>query len=207
MKNCPRSGLYAITQTENKSLDTVLAQVAAVIRGGAVLVQYRNKQPHDALAWAAALAGLCKSQNVPLIINDDISLAAQVGAAGVHLGQDDGEIQQARGALGAAAIIGVSCYNSIGRAREAVRCGADYVAFGRFFPSTSKPLAAPAELATLRQAKRELPVPIVAIGGVLPENGAGLLAAGADLLAVIGGLYDQADPEQAARAYRALFLS
>ncbi len=205
--NCPRSGLYAITQTENKTLATVLADVAAVIRGGAVLVQYRNKQPHDALAWATALAELCHRQNAPLIINDDIGLAAQVGAAGVHLGKDDGEIHHARKCLGAAAIIGVSCYNSLDRAREAVRCGADYVAFGRFFPSTSKPLAAPAKLATLHQAKQELSLPIVAIGGILPENGAGLLATGANLLAVIGGLYDQTDPEQAARAYQALFPS
>jgi len=202
---CPRRGLYAITQTEHKTLAAVLADVAAVIAGGAVLVQYRNKHPHDALAWAAAVAELCNSQNVPLIINDDIGLAAKVGAAGVHLGKDDGGVLQARDSLGAAAIIGVSCYNSIERARQAVRHGADYAAFGRFFPSASKPLAAPAELATLQQAQQELPVPIVAIGGILPENGASLLAAGADLLAVIGGLYGHAGPEQAARAYRALF--
>jgi len=203
--NCPRGGLYAITQTENKALATVLAEVAAVIRGGAAMVQYRNKQAHDAVAWAAALAECCNSQNVPLIINDDVELAVRVGAAGVHLGKDDGEIQHARERLGAAAIIGVSCYNSVARAEEAVRHGADYVAFGRFFPSNSKPLAAPAELATLQQARRLLTVPLVAIGGILPENGGELLAAGADMLAVIGGLFDSADPEQAARAYQALF--
>lgn len=201
----PRGGLYAITQTENKSLAIVLAEVAAVIQGGAVLVQYRNKQAHDALAWATALAELCNSQNVPLIINDDVELATRVGAAGVHLGQDDGEIRHARQRLGAAAIIGVSCYNSVARAEEAVRHGADYVAFGRFFSSNSKPLAAPAELASLQQAKRVLSVPLVAIGGILPENGGALLAAGADMLAVIGGLFDSSDPEQAARAYQALF--
>ncbi len=203
--NCPRRGLYAITQTENKTLSALLAEVAGVIQGGAVLVQYRNKHPHDALAWATALVALCNSYEVPLIVNDNINLAAQVGAAGVHLGQDDGSIRQARACLGAAAIVGVSCYNSLERAREAARQGADYVAFGRFFTSRSKPLAAPAELATLQLAKRELTLPLAAIGGILPDNGGGLLAAGADLLAVIGGLYDGANPQQAARAYRALF--
>lgn len=203
--NCPRGGLYAITQTENKPLVTVLAEIAAVIRGGAVLVQYRDKQALDALAWAMALADLCGSMDVPLIINDDVELAARVGAAGVHLGKGDGEVRHARERLGAKAVIGISCYNDLARALEAERHGADYVAFGRFFPSATKPLAKPAELSTLQQAKRELTVPVAAIGGILPENGGGLLAAGADLLAVIGGLYGGGEPEQAARAYSGLF--
>lgn len=139
-----------------------------------------------------------------MLINDSIELALQTGADGVHLGRDDGDIAAARQLLGKDAIIGVSCYNDIGRAQLAAAAGADYVAFGRFFPSGSKPLAAPAEIATLQQAKRLLNVPIVAIGGILPNNGRQLLDAGADLLAVIGGIFDQ-EPETAARAYQTLF--
>ncbi len=131
-------------------------------------------------------------------------LAARAGADGVHIGKEDGAIAQARKRLGNDAIIGVSCYDFVERAIEAQAQGATYVAFGRFFPSSSKPLAAPAKIETLQQAKLLLNIPIVAIGGILPENGAQLLAAGADLLAVIGGLFDS-QPEQSARAYQALF--
>ncbi len=200
----PKSGLYAITQTENKSPDRVVAEVAAALRGGAAVVQYRDKNPVDALYLARELVKLCHRHEVPLLVNDDIELALQSGADGVHLGKDDGHIVEARQRLGAAAIIGISCYNSFERALEAETHGATYAAFGRFFPSSSKPLAAPAQQETLRQAKRALNIPIVAIGGILPENGAQLLGAGADLLAVIGGIFDH-EPEASARAYQALF--
>lgn len=202
---CPVRGLYAITQTGQKTIDAVLDEVAAAIRGGAVVVQYRDKNPIDAPLLAGELVKLCHRQQVPLIVNDDIGLAEQVGAAGVHLGKGDGDIAVARKRLGSRAIIGISCYNSLERALAAQQQGADYVAFGRFFPSNSKPLAAPAELATLQQAKQELTLPIVAIGGILPGNGERLLAAGAGLLAVIGGLFDDGRPEQAAFTYQALF--
>lgn len=204
---CPLSGLYAITQTEQKTIATVLAEVAAVIRGGAVLVQYRDKNPIDAMYLASELVKLCHANDVPLLINDNVELALQVGAAGVHLGKDDGDISLARQALGAQAIIGVSCYNSIDRALAAQQQGADYVAFGRFFPSNSKPLAAPAAIETLQLAKQQISLPIVAIGGVTPENGVQLLTAGADMLAVIGGLFDDQQPELAANNYSALFAS
>jgi len=202
----PARGLYAITQTEDKSADAVINEVAAALRGGAVVVQYRDKNPLDAPFLARELVKICHQYQVPLLINDDIELAALVGADGVHLGREDGAIVHARQRLGSAAIIGVSCYNAVEHAMAAEAEGATYVAFGRFFPSSSKPLAAPAEIETLRQAKRVLTIPIVAIGGILPENGAPLVAAGADLLAVIGGLFDH-QPEQAARAYQALFTA
>ncbi|MDP3878655.1 MAG: thiamine phosphate synthase [Methylobacter sp.] len=202
----PARGLYAITQTEDKSADAVINEVAAALRGGAVVVQYRDKNPLDAPFLARELVKICHQHQVPLLINDDIELAGLVGADGVHLGREDGAIAQARQRLGSAAIIGVSCYNAVEHAMAAEAEGATYVAFGRFFPSSSKPLAAPAEIETLRQAKRVLTIPIVAIGGILPENGAPLVAAGADLLAVIGGLFDH-QPEQAARAYQALFTA
>jgi thiamine-phosphate pyrophosphorylase len=200
----PARGLYAITQTDNKSGDTIINDVISAIKGGAVIVQYRDKNPLDAVFLASELVKICHQHQVPLIINDDVELAARVGADGVHIGKEDGAIAQARKRLGADAIIGVSCYNFVEQALDAQNQGATYVAFGRFFPSTSKPLAAPAHIETLRQAKLLLTLPIVAIGGILPENGAPLLAAGADFLAVIGGLFES-QPEQSARAYQALF--
>lgn len=204
MITLPTRGLYAITQPENKTTEALLNEVAAAIRGGAVIVQYRDKNPIDAIVTATKLLELCRQHSVPLIINDNIELAASIGADGVHLGQTDGNIALAKQRLSKDAIIGVSCYNSLELAITAEAEGASYVAFGRFFPSTSKPLAAPAQLQTLHQAKAKLNIPIVAIGGILPENGQSLLKAGADMLAVIGGLFDHA-PEQSARAYQRLF--
>jgi len=200
----PKRGLYAITQTDNKSVDTIIKEVIAAIRGGAVIVQYRDKNPLDADFLAKELVKVCHQRKVPLLVNDDVELAFRVGADGVHIGKEDGVIAQARKRLGNNAIIGVSCYNFVEQALEAQGKGATYVAFGRFFPSSSKPLAAPAQIETLQHAKRLLTIPIVAIGGILPENGAQLLTAGADLLAVIGGLFE-CQPEQSARAYQALF--
>lgn len=200
----PVRGLYAITQTDNKSAEVVINEVVAALKGGAVVVQYRDKNPLDAIYLAGQLLKVCREYGVPFLINDDVELAVKVGADGVHLGREDGAIVEARKRLGAEAIIGVSCYNFIEQALDAQEQGATYVAFGRFFPSSSKPLAAPAELDTLRKARFLLDVPIVAIGGILPENGGQLLAAGAGLLAVIGGLFDK-QPEQSGRAYGALF--
>ncbi len=201
----PNMGLYAITCTENKCGEQIIAEVAAAIKGGAVVIQYRDKNPVDELYLGTELLTLCRSHNVPLLINDNIDLATSIGADGVHLGKDDGAIKQARKQLGVKAIIGVSCYNDIKLALKAEKESADYVAFGRFFPSSSKPLAAPAELKTLQQAKIRLNLPIVAIGGILPENGEELLTAGSDLLAVIGGIFKQDDVEQSAYAYQSLF--
>ena len=200
----PLRGLYAITQTKNKTADIIINEVIAAIKGGAVVVQFRDKESLDAIYLADQLVKVCHEYKVPLLINDDIELAIKVGADGVHIGREDGAISEARDRLGADAIIGVSCYNFVEQALNAQEQGATYVAFGRFFPSSSKPLAALAELDTLRKAKFLLDIPIVAIGGILPENGGPLLTAGADLLAVIGGLFET-QPEQSARAYQALF--
>jgi len=200
----PKRGLYAITQPENRSIDQVVKDVEAALKGGAVVVQYRDKNPIDAATLASRLLTLCHTYDVPLLINDSVELAIEVGADGVHLGRDDGDIAEARKRLGQHAIIGVSCYNDSAKACQAVDRGADYVAFGRFFPSGSKPLASPADIDTLKHAKQRINVPLVAIGGILPENGGQLLKAGADLLAVIGGLFDH-EPETAAASYRSLF--
>lgn len=199
----PKSGLYAITP-DGKTAEEILNFTLAVLKGGTKVVQYRDKSANDKIAIAKELLKLCHAYNVPLIINDNVELAEKVGADGVHLGKDDGDISQARTRLGEKAIIGVSCYNSLERAIEAQKDGANYVAFGRFFSSTSKPLAAPAQIGTLTAAKKVLTVPIVAIGGILPENGEQLLNAGANLLAVIGGLATK-NPEKSVQNYCQLF--
>jgi len=200
-------GLYAITDERLSAPGQLPVCVSAAIAGGASVIQYRNKQGNaqQRRQEAAALLQLCQPHHVPLIINDDVALAASVNADGVHLGKADASLAQARQQLGPQAIIGVSCYNSLERAMSAARGGADYVAFGRFFSSLSKPDAQPAEAALLGQARRQLQLPIVAIGGITPENGQALLAAGADLLAAIHGVFGQPDIQAAASAYAALF--
>lgn len=201
----PRQGLYAITNGLDD--DALPAAVAAAIQDGAVLVQYRDKRrsPPEKQALGQRLVELCHGLGVALIVNDDIELAAKLGADGVHLGRDDVCIAAARAALGPDAIVGVSCYNSLELARRAQELGANYAAFGRFFPSNSKPDATPASLETLRLAKAELTIPIAAIGGITPGNGAPLVAAGADLICAIDGLFGQADVRHSAQNYAALF--
>ncbi|MFN2308957.1 MAG: thiamine phosphate synthase [Gammaproteobacteria bacterium] len=201
-------GLYAITDTALTPGAQLLPAVAAALRGGARVIQYRDKGldlPRRA-EQAAALVALCAGHGAQLIVNDDVELAAAVGAAGVHLGRDDADPRAARRRLGAAALIGVSCYNQLARAQAAAAAGADYVAFGRFFPSSTKPQAVAATPELLSAARRALDLPLVAIGGITPDNGARLIAAGADLLAVIHGVFGQADIEAAARRLARLFL-
>ncbi len=201
------SGLYVITDSQPVPADRLVDRVALAIAGGAVMVQFRDKQNPAAQRerTAVALAEMCRQRGVPLIINDDIGLAARVDAAGVHLGQGDATPGEARARLGDQAIIGVSCYNRLERARQAQAAGASYVAFGRFFPSTTKPGAVQARTALLTEARRELELPVVAIGGITPENGSTLVAAGAHLLAVVHGVFGQTDTRAAARHYANLF--
>jgi len=203
----PLRGLYVLTDTALTPGDRLLAAVAAAIDGGAALVQYRDKSDDDARreSEARALLALCRKRGVPLIINDDVALAARIGADGVHVGREDPDLHQARTALGPDALIGVSCYDALERARQAQADGADYVAFGSFFASPTKPAAVPASLDLLRKARSQLNVPIAAIGGIAPDNGAQLVAAGADLLAVITGVFAQPDIRTAARRYADLF--
>lgn len=195
-------GLYAITQ-EEADTETLLAQVRLALQGGVCVLQYRNKLGSAAvrLEQAGALVKLTREFGVPLIINDDAELAKQVDAEGVHLGGEDGSIASARNLLGREKIIGVSCYNRIALAREAADAGADYVAFGAFFASTVKPSAPVATLDLLREARGELTLPIVAIGGITVDNGASLLEAGADALAVISALFGAKDITLAARQF------
>lgn len=200
-------GLYAITQAEPIDAEALTNQVAAAIAGGARVVQYRGKQADRSARYAAAraLLDLCRRHGIPLLVNDDVALAQAVGADGVHLGQTDCPLATARAQLGPNALIGISCHNDLELARQAAAGGADYVAFGRFFGSSTKPQAPPATIETLRRAHRALDLPIVAIGGITPHNGAPLVAAGADMLAVVHGIFGQPDIRAAAAAYAALF--
>jgi len=199
-------GLYAVTDSELSGI-TLVQYVAQAIQGGAVMIQYRDKSTDagQRLWQANDLQMLCQSLRVPLIINDDIELAVQCRAAGVHLGKDDATIEQARALLGEQAIIGVSCYASLSLALAAQAAGADYVAFGSFFASPTKPDAVRADLELLRAARTELSIPIAAIGGITPDNGRALVDAGADLLAVVSGVFSAADISAAARGYAVLF--
>jgi thiamine-phosphate pyrophosphorylase len=200
-------GLYAITDSGLVGTQDLGGSVRAALEGGACVVQYRDKSRGRTrrLREATELLRLCHSFRVPLIINDDVELAAAIGADGVHLGRQDPDIRQARKRLGRGAICGVSCYNELSRATSAQDAGADYLAFGRFFPSSTKPDAVTADLALLRAAKQRFRLPLVAIGGITPENGGTLIRAGADLLAVVHGVFGQPDIRAAARAFASLF--
>lgn len=197
-------GLYLITPDERET-SRLLERVGEVI-GQATWLQYRNKGADARLraAQATALRALCREAGVPLIINDDPQLAGACGADGVHLGEDDGDVSAARELLGADAIIGASCYDDIGRAARMAAAGADYLAFGAFFPSSSKATTRRATPSLLGDAAA-LGKPLVAIGGITADNAPELVSAGADLLAVIGGVFDAPDPAVAASALRRAF--
>jgi thiamine-phosphate pyrophosphorylase len=197
-----RGGVYAITP-DTTDTPWLLARVEAVLQAGAGRIQYRNKTtigPRSRRHQAGALLQLCRAYGVPLLINDDLALAVELGADGVHLGRDDGDIRAARAALGAGKLLGISCYNSLGRAYMAATAGADYVAFGAMFPSATKPGAVTAPLTLLAQARQSLPCQRVAIGGITPGNAASVFAAGADWVAVIDALFGGTDPAGATRA-------
>lgn len=201
-KNVLISGLYAITPDEPNTAE-LLDKVRLVLSGGASVLQYRNKAADAVLRrqQARALRELTHEFSVPLIINDDVILAQQIDADGVHLGGEDGSVIAARAQLGGGKLIGVSCYNRLALAHEAVQQGADYVAFGSFFASPVKPDAVAASPDLLRRARREIAVPVVAIGGITVDNGAQLLEAGADALAVISAVFGAADIQGIARQF------
>ena len=201
----PVRGLYAITEDESDT-PRLLARAEQVLAAGAVWLQYRNKAADRELRehQARSMQPLCRKYSVPLIINDEWRLAAAIGADGAHLGSDDGELDAAREALGPTALLGASCYDDLALARRAVACGADYVAFGAFFASSTKPHARRATT-DLLTAAAPLGVPRVAIGGITPDNARPLVAAGADLIAVISGVFGADDPVRATSDYISCF--
>ncbi|UTH75791.1 thiamine phosphate synthase [Chromobacterium sp. IIBBL 290-4] len=198
-------GLYAITPDGWDSA-RLFDAVAAVLKGGARVLQYRDKSgdPTRRLEQASTLRQLCADAGALFIVNDDVRLAIATGADGVHLGRDDGDIAAARAALGPDAVIGASCYNRLDLAEKAIAAGAGYVAFGAVFPSPTKPGAVAAPLSLFRDAA-SLGAPTVAIGGITAANAGQVAAAGASAIAVIGGLFEQDAPEQAAAALAAAF--
>ena len=201
------SGLYAITDASTRDPKKIILDVEKSLRGGARVIQYRDKSSNQNLRQEVcyALRRLTKKFNATLIINDDIKLALSTKADGVHLGQTDAQLSEARKQLGDNAIIGISCYNRFDLAVQATREGANYIAFGRFFKSHTKPNAVTAETYLLQRAHQELDIPIIAIGGITVENGKALIKAGAHMLAVVDGLYGQQNIEAAASKFCSLF--
>ena len=200
-------GLYAITDEHLMNESDFLAKVELALHGGAKLIQYRDKSSNTVkrLRQASALKKLCQQHQCLLIINDDIELANTVQADGVHLGKDDTSISQARQQLGENAIIGVSCYDQLGLAINAEKAGANYVAFGAFFPSSTKPEARTASLQLLKTAKQQLQIPVCTIGGITADNANTLIKQGADMTAIITDLFSSDDIQKTASHIARLF--
>lgn len=205
MKAAAIRGLYAITPDWADSTRLFKA-VVATLAGGARVLQYRNKKAKPALRLeqALGLSALCAKAGATFIVNDDVELALEVDADGVHLGATDGDIGRARKRMGPRKLIGASCYNRLELAAPALAAGADHLAFGSVFASATKPGAVRAPLELFGQA-RHLSVPLVAIGGITTDNAASLIAAGASAVAVIGNLFDADDIEARARSFSGMF--
>lgn len=202
MKSLFKPGLYAITPDRYPDAERLCAEVRLALEGGAAMVQFRDKSAD--VAWrrnvAHQLKSLCDQHQAPLIINDDATLAVEVGAAGVHLGKFDAPLEIARRQLGSGRMTGVSCYDDLSLGAQAARQGADYLAFGSVFPSGTKPEAVSCTLDVFAGA-RSFGLPLVAIGGITPENGRAVVEAGADSLAVIGAIFDAPDIRLAAESF------
>jgi len=198
--------LYPVTPDE-PDLKVLTHKVRKALAGGARIVQYRNKSASVGLRreQGAALLALCRREGVPLIVNDDLELALAIDADGLHLGRDDTDIAGARALLGEGRLLGASCYGSLQLAIAARQAGADYVAFGSAFPSTTKPGTTRAPLSLYREAKARLNCPIVAIGGVTIRNAPALVEAGVGAVAVISALFDAPDIERRAREFARIF--
>ena len=205
----PPGGLYAITPDRAMPLRALIFEVEEALRGGARLVQYRRKglAPEQALPEVKALVASCERHDALLFVNDDVMLADAAGAHGVHLGRDDGDYCALAGDKSRRLLLGVSCYNSLALARAAAAAGVDYVAFGSVYATSTKPDAVHCPHAVLSAARAELTLPIVAIGGITPDNAAHVIEAGADFVAAIGGVFKQASTFENAARYARLFKS
>lgn len=196
-----RSPIYGITDSQLMPGEQLLIKAEQALKAGIGCLQYREKSasPVDKKSRGERLLALCQRYNTPLIINDDLELALAINADGVHLGQNDGSLIDARKKLGVDKILGATCHASLELAQQAQDAGADYLAFGRFFVSTTKPNAPPAPLELIRQAKARFQRPIVVIGGIGPDNAPEVFAQGADMIAVVNSLFGQVPPDQALR--------
>lgn len=205
----PLSGLYAVTP-DDPLLPRLSALVKAALEGGVRIVQYRNKTAPAPLrrAQAAELLRICRAYGARLIVNDDFWLAVEIGADGAHIGRDDapgGSLKAARDALGPQRLLGVSCYNELARAEDAVAAGADYLAVGSVFASGTKPQATRASLDMLAETRRRFNRPVAAIGGITLDNAPEVIAAGADMLAVVNDLFNAMNIKARAEAYQTLW--
>jgi thiamine-phosphate pyrophosphorylase len=200
-------GLYAITDENLIPETTFAATIEQALSGGTAIIQYRDKSGSETkrLEQASALRSLCNEYRASLIINDDIALAKAVAADGVHLGEDDISIEQARLILGKNAIIGISCYNQLQLGARAQAAGADYVAFGAVFTSPTKPHARSASCELISEAKSQLHIPVCAIGGIDKSNAESVIEAGADMTALISGLFTEPDIRLTAEHISRLF--
>jgi len=199
-------GLYAITP-DMADLNTLIHKTKLAIEGGAFMVQYRSKIQDHAVKMQqfAAILRLCREYDVPCIVNDDVEMCSILNADGVHLGENDDNIAEVRRILGEDAIIGCSCYDQLDRAKQAQKEGASYVAFGAVFPTPTKPNAPRATLALLREAKSEIQIPIVAIGGITVNNAHDVIKTGVDAIAVITSLYEAKTIKETAETFSQMF--
>ena len=199
-------GLYAITP-DMADLNTLIHKTQLVIEGGAFMVQYRSKIQDNAVKMqqCAAILRLCREYGVPCIVNDDVEMCRILEADGVHLGENDDNIAEVRLILGEDAIIGSSCYDQLDRAKQAQKEGATYVAFGAVFPTPTKPNAPRATLELLREAKHEIHIPIVAIGGITVNNAHDVIEAGVDAIAVITSLFEAKTIKETAETFLKMF--
>lgn len=200
------NGLYAITPDEADT-DLLVAKVEAALQGGISILQYRNKQANHKLQTqqARAILPLCRQYQVPLIINDSVKLCLTLDADGVHIGADDGNIAEVRARIGADKMLGASCYNRFDLALSAQQAGATYVAFGACFASSTKPHAPVADLDLFKQAKAQLHIPAVAIGGITLTNAPSVIQAGADSIAVINAIFNADDVKLTTQQFAHLF--
>jgi len=205
----PIEGLYAITPDVSQT-DELLDKVEKALQGGVALLQYRNKTASAELLreQAQALLPVCRKYSVPMIINDHLDLALKIGADGIHVGQDDLASQEIIKQLaGYDRILGVSCYSSLELAVQAQQMGASYVAFGAFYPSTTKPSAVKADIALIRQARQYITIPIVGIGGIRLTNAIAVIQSGCAAIAVSDDLFNVPDIQARARQFRQLFVN
>jgi thiamine-phosphate pyrophosphorylase len=200
-------GLYAITDTKLIPRDRFVETVEAAVRGGATMVQLREKETprEEVIRLAREVLAVTRRYGALLIVNDHPAIAREVGADGAHVGREDPPVAEARAMLGPEAIIGASCYGDVARAVAAEQAGADYVAFGTPFPSPTKPKRTDISLGIFREVKQQVKVPVFAIGGITIDNASHVVDAGADGIAVVSGVFGASDVEAAARALAQLF--
>lgn len=199
-------GLYVIADTSCVGADNIIDKTKDVLSAGVKIIQYRDKisTHNDRYKIAENLRKLTQEYKCIFLINDDAQLANSIEADGVHLGKDDVSIEEARKSLGKNKIIGASCYANYENAQPAINASADYIAFGSFFASPTKPNAPRAKTELLHQAKQAYDIPVCAIGGITPQNAHSVLTAGADMIAVISAVFNASSPKRAVQEYLSL---